>query len=295
MDLWLLHADTPYRMLYEKRNFHDPALHIHEEALRPFRQVVVCFAFFSDPALGDDAAWRRYRLMHRNATKKLQASRYRCFYAIEDARILCGVPPARLLRLRADGVRILTPLWRDESPLGGGHATQRGLTREGERILREAAQAGLLLDVSHASRAAFSDLSAIAADAQLPLLATHSNFAAVCPHTRNLTDDEARRVNESGGIIGLSFVPQHVGAPPDIPAFLAHIEHGIALGISDALAIGGDLDGTDALACSLSSAADLATTLYPVLSTRYGSHFAQALFFGNAARRLSPFLPVNDT
>lgn len=35
MNLWILHADTPYRMFREERPFSDPALHIDRTTLLP--------------------------------------------------------------------------------------------------------------------------------------------------------------------------------------------------------------------------------------------------------------------
>ena len=61
---------------------------------------------------------------------------------------------------------------------------------------------GMLVDVSHASRAAFDD----ALDASTaPLIASHSGCTAIRDHQRNLTDDQLRRLADAGGCVGIVF------------------------------------------------------------------------------------------
>lgn len=291
MNLWILHADTPYRMFREERTFSDPALHIHEATLSPWDAPVVCFAFWADKRLTDEEAWRAFLAMRRDAAKKLTGSPCRIVYTVEDARILSPAPADRLSYLMSEGIRLLTPFWSGVNRFGGAYDTEEGLTADGRRLLTDAAGRGMLLDVSHASRKSFSQMADISRAAGLPLTATHSNFYAVTPHPRNLTDEEARIIVGSGGVIGLSLVPAHTGAAPDVSALFAHIDHGISLGLSAALAIGGDFDGTDTLACSFHSARDLNDILRPAVTARYGGEFAERLFYGNAQARLAAFLP----
>ncbi len=37
-----------------------------------------------------------------------------------------------------------------------------------------------------------------------PLVATHSNAHAICPHARNLTDKQLHAIRDSGGMVGLN-------------------------------------------------------------------------------------------
>ena len=59
----------------------------------------------------------------------------------------------------------------------------------------------MIVDTSHITMKGFWDI----AEAGLPLVATHSNAYAVCPVTRNLTDDQLRVIAETGGMAGLNF------------------------------------------------------------------------------------------
>ena len=294
MDLWILHADTPYRMYKEARRFSDPALHVDETALRSWNASVICFAFWADKRQTDEEAWQSFLEMRRQTAQKLKHTACRMIYSVEDARILSCDPASRLACLFREDIRILTPFWSGVNRFGGAYDTKMGLTPEGHRLLTAAVGRGMLLDVSHASRKSFSDISDISHTAHQPLLATHSNFYAVTPHPRNLTDEEACCIAASGGIIGLSLVPAHTGTAPDVSALFAHIDHGIALGLSEALAIGGDFDGTDTLACSFHSAHDLATVLLPAMAERYHEDFTHRFFYRNARERLDACLFHNN-
>lgn len=290
MNLWILHADTPYRMFREGRSFSDPALHIDRTALLPYDAPVVCFAFWADKRLTDEEAWHAMLLMRRDAAEKLSGAPCQTVFSLEDARILSGDPLARLSHPALAGIRILTPFWSGINRFGGAYDTETGLTADGQRLLSEVTRRGMLLDVSHASRASLRVIIDLSRAAGLPPVATHSNFFAVTPHPRNLTDEEARALAAAGGVIGLSLVPAHTGGAPDVSALLAHIDHGISLGLRDALAVGGDFDGTDHLACGLTSAHDLLSTLLPAVQERYGADFAHRFFCGNARNRLGAYL-----
>lgn len=290
MNLWILHADTPYRMFREERPFSDPALHIDRTVLLPWDAPVVCFAFWADKRLTDEEAWQAMLLMRRDAAEKLSDAPCRTAFSLEDARILSGDPTARLSHPALAGVRILTPFWSGVNRFGGAYDTEAGLTEDGRHLLSEATRRGMLLDVSHASRASLRAIVDLSRAAGLPPLATHSNFFAVTPHPRNLTDEEACALAAAGGVIGLSLVPSHTGGMPDVSALFAHIDHGISLGLRDALAIGGDFDGTDRLACGFASARDLYDLLLPAVRERYGEDFTHRFFYGNAGDRLGAYL-----
>lgn len=289
MRIWLLHADTPYRMYRERMDFQNPALHIHADALRAFEKVRIGMAYWTDKRLTDENGWRAYLAMRADARQKFGAHRRFFFGAVEDARILAEDPLPRLKQLRRDGVRVITPFWAGENPLGGAHDTDTPLTPLGRFILTNALAMGFLTDVSHASRPAFWDMEQLARAHGTPLIATHSNFYDICPHTRNLTREEALAVSKSGGLIGLNFVPAHIGAPADIDALSRHIDYALAHGLGDALALGSDFDGTDTLACSLRGAEDL-SFLADTLSRRFGRKTAEQIFYQNAETRLGGWL-----
>ena len=83
----------------------------------------------------------------------------------------------------------------------------------------------MIVDVSHLSKAGFDHVAGIATR---PFVATHSSCHALCPHPRNLTDDQLRDVADSGGVVGInSFGGFLSTGVPTLDDYLAHIDHAV--------------------------------------------------------------------
>ena len=63
---------------------------------------------------------------------------------------------------------------------------------------------GMLIDVSHLNRKSFYDIAKVT---KMPIVATHSCSDFICPHTRNLTDEQFKIIKNSGGCVGVNFYP----------------------------------------------------------------------------------------
>ncbi len=149
----------------------------------------------------------------------------------------------------------------------------------------------MLVDVSHASDRAFADICRVATR---PLVASHSNCRALCPNPRNLTDEMIRTVALGGGVVGISVAPGFLSAGffreektiseeffrsvaagasvdeagrqssaavaliprPPLESLVDHVTWAINVGGEDAVGLGGDLDGIDALPLGLEGVAD---------------------------------------
>ena len=121
-----------------------------------------------------------------------------------------------------------------------------GLTDRGRDLVRSCNELGIVLDLSHLNEQGFWDVAALT---DAPLVVTHTAAHALCPSTRNLTDEQLDAVGESDGVVGVAF---HVGnlradghQDPDTPLseIVRHLEY-IAnrIGI-DHVAFGSDFDG----------------------------------------------------
>lgn len=118
-----------------------------------------------------------------------------------------------------------------------------GLTDLGREIVAEGNRLGMIFDVSHLSDKSFWDLAEIS---KKPIIASHSNFRALCSHSRNLTDDMAREIIRQGGMIGLNLWKRVVHDEPEqrtIETYFAHMEHCLELGGENNIGFGGDIDG----------------------------------------------------
>jgi membrane dipeptidase len=91
--------------------------------------------------------------------------------------------------LHAAGLRSLGPVWSRPNAFGEGVPvlcpsspdTGRGLTDLGKELVRRCNRLRILIDLSHIDERGFWDVAAIT---DAPLVATHSNAHALCPHSR---------------------------------------------------------------------------------------------------------------
>ncbi len=95
------------------------------------------------------------------------------------------------------------------------------LSKFGVAVVKEAARLGILVSLSHLTPECYFHALQVA---EGPMLATHSNVAALTPHPRNLTDDQMRALAAGGGVIGIhgvaSFLDQ---SKPMHESFVDHI------------------------------------------------------------------------
>ena len=80
--------------------------------------------------------------------------------------------------------------------------TGPGLTDAGVALVRRCAELGIAVDLSHLNEAGFWD---VARTLDGPLIASHSGVHALCPYSRNLTDDQLDAIAASGGLVGINF------------------------------------------------------------------------------------------
>ncbi len=161
-----------------------------------------------------------------------------------------------------------------------------GLTSFGRAAVERMAELGMLVDVSHGSDDLLFDVAAALKRTHTPFVASHSGARAVFPHPRNLSDEGIRAVAESGGAIGLCFVPAFLTddgtAERNREAILAHARHIVRVGGEDALALGSDFDGAPENPYLPDAAA--MPRLYDDLCSIFPSHVAQKVVSGNALR-----------
>lgn len=143
------------------------------------------------------------------------------------------------------GVRSLLPTYNHANAAGGGclDTADTGLTGYGKDLVRKLNEVGVFADGSHCSRRTGLD---IATHTTVPMIYSHSNFAALWEHPRNITDDQARACADTGGVIGINGVGIFLGAnapdagPERLAAMADHIRYGVDLLGIDHIGIGSD-------------------------------------------------------
>lgn len=136
--------------------------------------------------------------------------------------------------------------WNYENEYGYGAVADncKGLKAKGKKMVQSLQQKGILLDVSHLSEAGFYDVADLTNGA---FVATHSNAYAVCPHVRNLKDEQIKILIARQGLMGLNFYRYFIEQEGNcgLTDIVKHVEHVLSLGGEDILAFGCDFDGSD--------------------------------------------------
>jgi len=164
------------------------------------------------------------------------------------------------------GLRSLGPVWSRETIFGYGVPFRYpsdgdigpGLTDHGLRLVTRCNDLGVMIDLSHMNAAGFWD---VARHSQAPLVATHSNAHAICPQSRNLTDDQLAAIRESDGMVGVNFATAFLrddGQDADVPLtqVLRHLDYLIEHLGEDRVGFGSDYDGAQ-MPSGVATVADL--------------------------------------
>ena len=118
---------------------------------------------------------------------------------------------------------------------------QKGLTEFGRQSLEEMGRLVLACDLAHASEVTFWETLECAAG---PLCYTHGNCAALCPHTRNMTDEMMTALAAKGGVLGCCFYGPFVSQDdPTLQRYVEHMLRALELMGEDCVGIGTDFDG----------------------------------------------------
>lgn len=146
-----------------------------------------------------------------------------------------------LKNLFDSGVKIFSPVWNTKNSLSAPNGAAGGLTAKGKAAMAYALERGAIPDISHASDGAARDIFALADERKAAVCATHSLVRALCPHKRNLTDTQIKKIADSGGVVGVCFVREFAGNCD----LMQHVRYLTEKGGENCVAIGGDFYGTE--------------------------------------------------
>lgn len=118
------------------------------------------------------------------------------------------------------GVRYLSLAHNGHSQLSDSNTGERdgyrwnGLSPLGRQVVVEANRHGMILDISHPSKAANLETMRLS---RAPVMASHSTVRGMANHSRNLDDEELDALRENGGVVQIVAFASYIKVTPPNP------------------------------------------------------------------------------
>lgn len=269
------HCDTILEVINHKRSLGSRTLvgHLDIPRMKEGGVDVQFFAVFIEDIYKPDRSLKRtlqlidcfYKEMEKNQDDISQVTNYNQIEEVNSAGKIAAILSIEggealegdlgVLRvLYKLGVRLLTLTWNQRNQIADGIGESRtgsGLTKFGLKVIDEMNRLGMLIDVSHLSETGFWD---VIKRSKAPIVASHSNCYALCPHLRNLKDEQIKALADKGGVIGITFVPNFLTQEKrktTVGDVAKHIDYLVEKVGVDYIGLGSDFDGTGVLPIGL--------------------------------------------
>lgn len=305
MPLFDAHSDTAFKLVLEGGSLYQNLWHADLNRgleYEPYAQFYALFAMdekdmpVSYPHLKCKSAEEIFPLvveklfseLERNADKIMicrsskdaesanNQGKAAAFISVEGAHLF-GCDLSRLDELYKMGVRSLVLSWNNPNDL----YYEKGLTELGVRFVKRCNELGIIIDVSHLREEAFWDVFSLSKD---PIIASHSNSRALCPHKRNISDEQFKAIIECRGIAGINMYAPFLGEKPNVNTIIGHIEHYLELGGAENIALGCDFDGCDTLCNGIKGIEDMKNVYNALLRQNYPERLVNDIFYYNLMR-----------
>ena len=117
---------------------------------------------------------------------------------------------SKLDSLYKRGARYMTLTWNNSTPWATSAFDEtftkdlqhKGLTDFGRQVVQRMNALGMMVDISHVGKQTFWD---VINTTTKPVIASHSSVYNICPHQRNLKDDQIKAIAKNGGVIQVNF------------------------------------------------------------------------------------------
>lgn len=123
------------------------------------------------------------------------------------------------------GIRVIQLTYNQRSPVGDGceEPGNAGLSAFGRNVVAEMNRLGIVVDVSHTGERTSLDAVEVST---APVVASHSNPAALHPSARNISDDLIKALAGTGGLVGINGFSAFLDAGrPGLDRFVDHIAY----------------------------------------------------------------------
>ena len=289
MKLFDLHCDTAGELYFRKLAFDNNQTHINMAAAKNIGPYTQIFAIWTPKDMSNNQAYQNFfdtlDYFHKKADLPKEITP---IFAVEGGRILDG-DISRLDILYSAGVRVMTLVWSGSCCIGGAYDTNIGLTPFGEDVVKRCFQLGITPCLSHASDKMIQQVCQLATAVGRPVIASHSNARAVHNHPRNLSDQCAKAILSTGGLIGLSLCPQHLVTDNQVCSaadVIPHAKHFFSLGAEakKQLCLGCDFDGIETTPIDINNVGQLGALSKQMLLSWFTKEQVDDVFWNNGAR-----------
>ncbi len=307
MKLFDLHCDTLYRAFFENGGLFNNDFHISFDRIDSIEPYIQCMAIWVPDEFRNKNAIQLFENCRKKLNDELKDTNIKIIYSQDDIieieskkgkGVVLTVEGGAVLGGKLEnvdylakcGVKIITLTWNGNCELGDGIGVEgaKGLTDFGKSVVAKMEQNGIIVDVSHSSVPMFYDVAELSTR---PFCATHSNSKQICPHRRNLTDEQFSIIRDKGGIVGLNLSRGFLREDEDKACMLdvlRHAEHFLSLGGEKTLAIGTDFDGTD-IPIDMTGIESMNKLYELFLKHNYNEKLLEDIFFNNARNFLLRF------
>lgn len=179
-----------------------------------------------------------------------------------------------LRSLHGLGLRVLTLS-------GASWASEAGLTRFGEEVLREMNRLGVLADLSGASEGTVRRAIALS---RAPVLLSRSAARALRPHPANLTDDLLAQLGDAKGLCMVPLTAEQTG--PSVRDVADHLDHVRKLAGPESVGLSGTYDAGTAHPQELADASCYPRLIAELLNRGWPESDIALLTWGNVQRVL---------
>lgn len=307
MKLFDLHCDTLYRAFFENGGLFNNDFHISFDRINSIEPYIQCMAIWVPDEFRNKNAIQLFENCRKKLNDELKDTNIKIIRSQDDIieveskkgkGVVLTVEGGAVLGGKLEnvdylaecGVKIMTLTWNGNCELGDGIGVEgaKGLTDFGKSVVAKMEQNGIVVDVSHSSVPMFYDVAELSTK---PFCATHSNSKQICPHRRNLTDEQFSIIKDKGGIVGLNLSRGFLREDEDKACMLdvlRHAEHFLSLGGEKTLAIGTDFDGTD-IPIDMTGIESMNKLYELFLKHNYNEKLLEDIFFNNARNFLLRF------
>ena len=234
---------------------------------------------------------------HSDLKEAQKQGKIGAFLSIEEGDALEG-DLEKLRYFKREGISAITLTWNYENALGYPNFEwkyqDRGLKFKGFEVVEAMNELGMLVDVSHLSDTGFDD---VITHSTKPIIATHSNARAITNHTRNLSDEQLKKLADNGGVAGLAFSVNFlvekefmdVSRLAKVEDMVRHIKHIRHIAGVDVLALGSDYDGI-MNPVEMEDASQMSKLSDGLLNNGFSYDEVEKIFYGNGLRMIKEVL-----